>query len=253
VELTLNTQLVKRSAFQWNTTFTASHNKNVLDKITNDEFTQSSYETAFIGGAIGVWTQRIQEGEEVGTFYGPVWLGVSEEGYDEFKNQNPIGEVDKSDWENIGTASPIAMLGWSNTMIFKNFEFSFNFRAGIGGKVLNSYRLYYESWKSIGLRNIVHSQYENPEFIGDITYSSKYVEDATFLKLDNLTLNYNFNIRSGYISKLSAFVSAQNVFWITGYQGIDPEVNLSGLEPGIDGLSYYPRTTSLTLGVNASF
>lgn len=253
VELTLNTQLMKRSNFQWNTTFTASHNRNVLDKITNDEFTQSSYETAFIGGAIGVWTQRIQEGEQVGTFYGPVWLGVDEEGYDEFKNQNPIGEVDKSDWEKIGTASPIAMLGWSNTIAFKNFEFSFNFRAGIGGKVLNTYRLYYESWKSIGLRNIVHSQYDNPEFIGDITYSSKYVEDATFLKLDNLTLNYNFNIKSGYISRLSAFVSAQNVWWVTGYQGIDPEVNLSGLEPGIDRLSYYPRTTSVTLGVNASF
>lgn len=253
VELTLNWQLMKRSNFQWNTTFTASHNKNVLDKITNDEFTQSSYETAFIGGAIGVWTQRIQEGEEVGTFYGPVWLGVSDEGYDEFKNQNPIGEVDKSDWEKIGTASPIAMLGWSNTLTFKNFDFSFNFRAGIGGNVLNTYRLYYESWKSIGLRNIVHTQYENPEFIGDITYSSKYVEDATFLKLDNLTLNYNFNIKSGYISKLSAFVSAQNVWWVAGYQGIDPEVNLSGLEPGIDNLSYYPRTTSITLGVNASF
>ena len=157
VELTLNWQLMKRSNFQWNTTFTASHNKNVLDKITNDEFTQSSYETAFIGGAIGVWTQRIQEGEEVGTFYGPVWLGVSDEGYDEFKNQNPIGEVDKSDWEKIGTASPIAMLGWSNTLTFKNFDFSFNFRAGIGGNVLNTYRLYYESWKSIGLRNIVHT------------------------------------------------------------------------------------------------
>ncbi|MDQ3015405.1 MAG: SusC/RagA family TonB-linked outer membrane protein [Bacteroidota bacterium] len=253
VELTLNTQLLHRNNFHWNTILTASHNKNVLDKITNDEFTQSSYETAFIGGTIGVWAQRIQEGEEVGTFYGPVWLGVSEDGYDQFKNQNPIGEVDKSDWEKIGTASPVAMLGWSNMLTFKNLDFSFNFRAGIGGKVLNSYRLYYESWKNIGLRNIVHSQYENPEFIGDITYSSKYVEDATFVKLDNITLNYNFNIRSGYISKLSTYVSAQNVLWIAGYQGIDPEVNLSGLEPGIDRLSYYPRTTSLTLGINATF
>ena len=253
VEITLNGVVMKKSAFQWTSTFTASHNKNVLDKITNDEFTQSSYETAFIGGTIGVWTQRIQEGEELGTFYGPVWLGVSEEGYDQFKNQNPIGEVDKSDWEDIGNANPFAMLGWSNTLTLKNFDFSFNFRAGLGGKVLNTYRLYYESWKSIGLRNIVHTQYDNPEFIGDITYSSKYVEDATFLKLDNVTLNYNFNIKSRYVSRLSAYVSAQNVLWIAGYKGIDPEVNLSGLEPGIDGLSYYPRTTSLTLGVNASF
>ncbi|MDZ4747846.1 MAG: SusC/RagA family TonB-linked outer membrane protein [Saprospiraceae bacterium] len=253
VELTLNAQLMQRSNFRWSTTFTASHNKNVLDKITNDEFTQSSYETAFIGGTIGVWTQRIEEGKELGTFYGPVWLGVSDEGFDQFKNQNPIGQVDKSDWEDIGSANPIAMLGWSNTLTFKNIDFSFNFRAGIGGKVLNTYRLYYESWQNIGLRNIVHTQYENPEFIGNITYSSKYVEDATFLKLDNLTLNYNFKIKSRYVSRLSMFASAQNVLWIAGYQGIDPEVNLSGLEPGIDRLSYYPRTTSITVGLNATF
>lgn len=253
VELTLNAQLMKRNNFQWNSTLTFSHNKNFLDKISNDEFTQTSYETAFIGGSIGVWTQRIQEGEELGTFYGPIWLGVDESGYDTFKNQNPIGEVDKDDWEKIGTANPFGVIGWSNNLSYKNWNLSVNFRAGIGGKVLNSYRLYYESWQSIGLRNIVHTQYENPEFIGDITYSSKYVEDASFLKLDNVTLNYNFNLQSKYISRLSVFTSAQNVFWITGYDGIDPEVNLSGLEPGIDRLSYYPRSTSITIGVNATF
>ncbi len=253
VELTLNALLAKKANFQWNSTLTASHNKNFLDKISNDEFTQSSYETAFIGGAIGVWAQRIQEGEELGTFYGPVWLGLDENGNDLFKNQNPIGEVDKSDWEKIGNANPIATLGWSNSFAYKSWELSLNFRAGIGGKVLNLYRLYYESWNSIGLRNIVHTQYENPEFSGKITYSSKYVEDASFLKLDNVTLNYNFKIQSKYVSRLSAFGSAQNVFWFTGYKGIDPEVNLGGLEPGIDRLSYYPRSTSLTIGINATF
>jgi len=253
VELTVNSPLIKRDNFQWNTTLTASHNRNVLDKISNGEFTQTSYETAFIGGTIGVWSQRIQEGQAVGTFYGPVWLGVSEDGRDVFKNQNPIGEVDKSKWENLGTANPIAILGWSNSLTYKNWNLSATFRAGIGGKVLNSYRMYFESWNSIGLRNIVHSQLENPEFNGNITYSSKYVEDASFLKLDNITLDYNFNIQSEYISKLNAFCSAQNVFWITRYKGIDPEVNASGLEPGIDGLSYYPRTTSISIGFNASF
>lgn len=253
IELTLNSVLMKRNNFQWNSTLTFSHNKNFLDEISNAEFTQSSYETAFIGGSIGVWTQRIQEGEELGTFYGPIWLGVDETGYDTFKNQNPIGEVDKEDWEKIGTANPFGVIGWSNNLTYKNWNLSVNFRAGIGGKVLNSYRLYYESWQSIGLRNIVHTQYESPEFVGDITYSSKYVEDASFLKLDNVTLNYTFNLNAKYISRLSVFGSAQNVFWITKYKGIDPEVNLAGLEPGIDRLSYYPRTTSLTIGINATF
>lgn len=253
VELTLNALLMKRGKFQWNSILTASHNKNYLDKISNNEFTQTSYETAFIGGTIGVWSQRIQEGEELGSFYGPVWLGVDESGHDRFKNQNPIGEVDKGKWEKIGTANPIAIIGWSNNLAYKNWNLSFAFRSGIGGKVLNSYRLYYESWSTIGLRNIVHTQLENPEFIGNITYSSKYLEDASFLKLDNIVLQHNFNLQSKYISKLSVSGSAQNVFWLTPYKGIDPEVNLSGLEPGIDRLSYYPRTTTLAIGVNATF
>jgi len=253
VELTLNAMLMKRGNFGWSSTFTASHNKNFLDKISNSEFTQSTYETAFLGGTIGVWSQRIKEGEELGTFYGPVWLGVDEQGNDIFKNQNPVGEVDKSKWEKIGSANPIAVLGWSNALTYKNWNLNLAFRGGIGGKVLNSNRLYYESWTAIGLRNIVHTQLENPEFIRNVTYSSKYIEDASFLKLDNVTLQYGFDLNSKYISRLSVSGSAQNVFWISGYKGIDPEVNLGGLEPGIDRLSYYPRTTALTLGVNATF
>lgn len=252
IELTLNAQLVKKGSFEWSSTLTASHNTNELVKISNDEFTQNSYERGFLGGTVPIYSQVIKEGEPLGTFYGPVWLGV-ENGRDVFKNQNPVGEVDPEDWEEIGNATPLMLLGWNNNFTYKNWNLNLAFRAGIGGKVLNSYRLYYESWKVLSIRNIVHTQYENPEFIDDITYSSKYVEDASFLKLDNITLTYNFNLDSKYISRLSVFGSGQNVFWITGYKGIDPEVNLSGLDPGIDRLSYYPRTTSLTIGINATF
>lgn len=252
IELTLNAQVMKKGAFQWGMIFTASHNSNKLNKLSNAEFTQKSYEVGFMGGTITANTQRIQEGKPLGTFYGPVWLGVKD-GRDVFKNQNPVGEVDRKDWEDIGNANPFAFIGWTNSFNYKNWGLRFAFRAGLGGKVLNSYRLYYESWTSLSIRNIVHTQFENPEFTGDITYSSKYVEDATFLKLDNIALNYNFSLQSKVISRLNVFASAQNVFWLTKYKGIDPEVNLGGLEPGIDRLSYYPRTTSITLGLNAAF
>lgn len=252
VELTLNAQVMKRGNFDWSMILTASHNKNKLNKLSNAEFTQKSYEVGFMGGTITANTQRIEEGKPLGTFYGPVWLGV-EDGRDVFKNQNPVGEVDREDWENIGNANPFAFLGWTNSFNYKNWGLRLAFRAGLGGKVLNSYRLYYESWTSLSIRNIVHTQFENPQFTGNIKYSSKYVEDATFLKLDNIALNYNFNIESKFVSRLNVFASAQNVFWLTKYKGIDPEVNLGGLEPGIDGLSYYPRTTSITIGLNAAF
>lgn len=252
IELTLNAQVMKKGSFLWGMIFTASHNQNKLNKLSNKEFTQKSYEVGFMGGTITANTQRIEEGKPLGTFYGPVWVGVKD-GRDVFKNQNPVGEVDRDDWEDIGNANPFAFLGWTNSFSYKNWGLRFAFRAGLGGKVLNSYRLYYESWKSLSIRNIVHTQYENPEFTAAITYSSKYVEDATFLKLDNISLSYNFNIQSRYVSRLNMFASAQNVFWLTKYKGIDPEVNLGGLEPGIDRLSYYPRTTSITIGLNAAF
>ena len=253
IEITLNALIINNTDFQWNTTLTASHNKNLLDKISNAEFTQKSYERGFLGGTVGVMTQRIEEGKELGTFYGPVWLGVNEDGFDVFKNQNPLGVVDKSDWEKIGNANPDAIIGWSNAMKYKKWNLSFAMRAGLGGDVLNSYRLYDESWQTLGLKNVVSTQYKNPEFIGNITYSSKYIEDASFLKLDNVTIGHDFKINSQYISSLNVFASAQNLFTITNYKGIDPEVNLGGIEPGIDGLSYYPRTTAISLGLNVKF
>jgi TonB-dependent starch-binding outer membrane protein SusC len=253
IELTLNAELVKRSDFSWNTILTASHNKNFLEKLTNSEFTQDSYERGFIGGTIGVNSQRIQEGEELGTFYGPVFLGLDEDGNEIFKNANPIGEVDKSKWEKIGNSNPIAVLGWSNFFTYKNFNLNFTFRAGLGGKVMNTYRLYYETWYGLGLKNVAHSQIGFADTNRPVIYSSRYLEDATFLKLDNIALGYNFNLESNYISRLNLSLAAQNVLMLTGYKGIDPEVNQHGLDPGIDALSYYPRTTSITLGLTATF
>jgi hypothetical protein len=253
VELTLNALLIKKSNFSWSSMLTASHNKNFLKSLTNKEFTQDSYQRGFVGGTIGAYTQLIKEGEELGTFYGPIFLGLDEDGNEMFKNANPVGQVDPQNWEKIGTSNPIAVLGWSNFLTYKNFSLNFTFRSGLGGKVLNTKRLYYETWYGLGLKNVAHSQIGFPDKNKPVTYSSRYVEDATFLKLDNIALGYNFSLKSNFISKLALQAAAQNVFMITGYKGIDPEVNQHGLDPGIDGLSYYPRTTSVTLGLTATF
>ncbi len=253
VELTLNGVILQKNDWVWNSIFTFSTNINKLVKLSNEEFTNDFYDIGWLGGAYPLYCQKMIEGEPLGTFYGPVWLGLDENGYDKFKNANPIGKVDPDDWENIGNAYPICMLGWSNALTYKNWNLSFTLRSSIGGKVLNMYRLYYENWKSIGTRNIVHTQLETPEFAGDGIYSSKYVENATFVSLDNLSIGYSFRIHSQYISKLNVFLTGQNVFTLTGYDGLYPEVNLAGLEPGIDRLSYYPRTTSISLGINVIF
>jgi len=252
VELTLNAIPVKNKRFVWSTTLTFSKNVNKLVKFSNDEFTSKYVEIGWLGGSFPLNAQRLEEGQPIGTFYGPVWLGLDETGHDKFKNQDPVGHVSPDKWEAIGNANPFCMLGWSNTLTYRNLDLNFSLRAQIGGDVLNMYRLYYENWQSIG-RNIVHTQLENPEFIGTGQYSSKYVEDATFLKLDNITLGYNFPFLTKYISNLRVYLTGQNVFCLTGYKGLDPEVNQSGLAPGIEYLYYYPKTTTITLGVNVAF
>lgn len=253
VELSLKGVVMRSEDFSWTSILTFAYNKNKLDKFTNEEFTNDSYDLGWIGGAIGVNSQKLREGQSLGTFYGPVWIGLDELGKDLFKNANPVGQVNPEDWEVIGNAFPDFTLGWSNMFAYGDWDLSLAMRASIGGQVLNTYRLYYENWGGIGLNNVVLSQYEDPEFTGNARYSSKYVEDASFLKVDNISLGYNLALESKYISKLRMYATAQEVLTLTGYKGLDPEVNLGGLTPGIEYLSYYPRTTLLTFGVQVSF
>lgn len=253
IEITLNAVPVVTKSFRWNTILTFSRNTNKLEKFTSDEFTNGSYKVGWLEGDIAVYAQRLEEGKSLGTFYGPVWVGIDEQGNDKFKNQNPDGRVPETKWSVIGHAYPDFVLGWSNMFTYKNWDLSFSLRASVGGDVLNKYRLYYENINMIGLKNILQSQLDQPEFTGNAMYSSKYIEDATFLKLDNISLGYNFDFHSSYVSRLRLYFSAQDVFCLTSYKGLNPEVSLSGLEPGIESMTYYPRTTTLTLGLNLTF
>ncbi len=254
VEITLGGIPVKTRDFEWSTRGVFSLNRNKLVNLSNSEFKTTEISTGWASGDIAVDTQKLIEGQAIGVFYGPVWVGTNELGQDMFKNQTPDGQVAGKDWEKIGTATPDYTLGWTNNMRYKDWGLSFALRASIGGDVLNSYRMYHENWTTIGRRNVVETQYtETSNYTGGAMYSSKYVEDATFLKLDNIALTYNVPIRWPYISKMQLSLTAQDVFCITKYKGLDPEAALKGLEPGIESLSYYPRTTSIIMGVNVTF
>ena len=253
IELTVNAIPVKTKDFMWSSTFTLAHNKNKLKKFTNSEFQNGTYKVGWsTSGAC--YTQRLIEGESLGTFYGPWYLGIDTDGTEVLYGQNGDGSVDETKWEKIGNAYPDVTMGWSNTFTYKNWDLSFALRASLGGKVLNNFAMEYENLSSLGLRNISskwldHTNYTSTKY----KYSSKYVEDASYLKLDNISLGYTFDIKSKLIRKVHLNFTAQNVFCITNYSGVDPEVALSGLEPGIESMSYYPRTTDFTFGVNVVF
>lgn len=253
VEFTLNVVPVKTKDFDWTTIFTFSKNTNKLIKFSSEEFKATYLDVAWMGVNIPQFSQRIEEGKSLGTFYGPVWLGIDKYGNDKFKNQDATGVVNAKDYEAIGNAYPFCTLGWSNAFTYKNWNLNFALRSNIGGDVLNYYRAYYENWQTIGARNIVRSQLDEPKFKGTPTYSSKYIEKGTFIKVDNLSLGYRLKIKSQYLSDVRFSLTAQDLLLITKYKGVDPEVNLSGLEPGLEKMNYYPRTTSFIFGVNVTF
>lgn len=253
IELTINAIPVKTDKFKWVSGFTASRNTNVLDSFTNEEFSDGTYKVGWATGA-AAYTQRLIEGQSLGTFYGPVWLGIDENGLDILLGQDDSGAVAEEDWTKIGCAYPDMVLGWSNTFTYKDFDLGFSLRASIGGDVLNQYAMVYENIGRIGLSNISSQWLDHTNFTSqNYKYSSKYVEDATFLKLDNLSLGYTVKSNSNVIKSLRLSVTGQNLFCLTNYSGVDPEVSLSGLEPGMESTSYYPRTAAFTFGANITF
>lgn len=252
IELTIGAVPVKTKDFLWSTTYTLSHNKNKLKKFTNEEFQNGTYRVGWSHSA-AAYTQRLIEGKSLGTFYGPRYLRT-ENGADVLEGQGEDGSVPENDWQKIGSAYPDVQMGWTNTFTYKHWDLSFSLRASIGGDVLNQYAMEYVNLGSLGLRNISQKWLDHTDFTSTkYKYSSKYVEDASFLKMDNISLGYTFVLNRPFIKRIKLSFTAQNVFCITGYDGVDPEVALSGLEPGIESMSYYPRTTDFTFGLNITF
>ncbi|MDR1937463.1 MAG: TonB-dependent receptor [Tannerellaceae bacterium] len=253
IELTLNTVPVTAKNFRWNSTLTLSHNENKLVKFSSDQYAMVQIRTGYMGTDLKTHLERIVEGGPIGNFWGPKFLGIDENGQNVFQDLDNNGLINDEDNQVLGNAYPDIIFGFSNTFTWKQWDLSFLLRGSIGNDVVNVPRMYYEGFNYFGGKNILTSTLEWPEYKGSSIYSDRFVEDASFLKLDNLTLGYNFKLNTQWISKLKLYFTAQNILTVTGYKGIDPEVNLSGLEPGIDYYEYYPRTRTFLLGLNINF
>ena len=248
IELTVDATPIKTKNITWNTTITASHNDNKLISFTNEEFAGQEYRIGWLNTPLGVYCQRLIEGESIGTFYGPHFLGIRSSG------STKVEQTKEKDWIKLGNAYPWANIGWSNSVSWKNFTLSASLRASLGGKVFNQMKAVYENITELGTKNVLASWLDDTSFTGKVVYSDKYLEDATYVKLDNVTLNYNVPLKNRTLIKdVAVYLSGQNLLVLTGYTGVDPEVALTGLTPGIEGLSYYPRTRVFTLGVNVKF
>ncbi|MBN8575754.1 MAG: SusC/RagA family TonB-linked outer membrane protein [Cytophagales bacterium] len=216
---------------------------------------------------------RVKEGQPLGEIWGPVQVGVNPDGTPKFKDINGDGGnyCDCDDDKTVlGNGLPNFTAGLNFTVSYKNFDLSTFFRGAFGHDLVNSYRGFYENRESttVGNYNIVNTKYYDPN-ITKAVFNSSHVEKASFVKLDNMQIGYNVPLKGGStFTNFRVYVAGQNLFVITGYTGIDPEVRytdridgdgggnpgaVDALSPGIERRSTYFTTRTFTFGVNIGF
>lgn len=252
LELTISAVPYKTKDFHWNIVGTIGHNTNKLKSFSNDDYAMTALDTGYLPDDLKVYTMQIVEGGSIGNFWGPKFIGFDNDGKAQYQDLDGEDGITEADYQKIGNAYPDFTYSLQNSFVYKNFDLSFLFRGASGNDVLNKTRLYYEGSGYLGLKNVLKSTFDHENHPGAV-YSSYYIEDGSYLKLDNVTLGYRVPIKSAYISKLRIYVTGQNLLTITPYKGIDPEVSLSGLAPGIENYDFYPRTKTFIFGVNLAF
>ncbi len=258
IEVVLNFDAIRGKDFTWNTTLNLAHNKNEVTSLSNDQFTTDRVYAgdAWIRGSSGGTTHVVETGYPIGQFYGWKCNGIDSEGKYILEDMNGDGQISEDDRTYIGDAQPDLTFGWTNSFRYKAFDLSFFFRGTIGNDVMNHSRMAYaQPGYLIGSNALddplTYQLKEVPK------YCSLYIEDASFVRLDNLTLGYTFNVNKiDWLDKARLYVTGQNLFVITGYKGLDPETNVgrnNGLAPGVEDREFYPKARTFTLGVNLTF
>lgn len=257
IELTLTAHPITRKDFEWNVSYNLSLNKNEISKLTEkDNPAYKGVQSGEIYGNTGYYILINATGEAYNSFY------VFEQIYDEngipvdgeYVDQNGDNKIDEEDLIVYKKAAPDVYMGLSTQLRYKNWDFSTALRASFGNWVYNNVQSYREAWGGSQmydptnfLKNRLQSAWTN-NFNNGQFRSSHYIQRADFLRMDNITMGYTLNKLFGENISARFYLTIQNPFVITGYDGIDPEISGTGIDNEL-----YPRPRSYTLGVNVNF
>lgn len=262
IEVNLQVNAINKKDLSWKSSVVFSHNKQTIDKLSDGEFKWSDSQKSYIQarGMVGQWTQLLEEGGQIGTWYLPHLVGISKEtGKQMFSTPEGgvTSDITKAARYNMGNAQPKYDLGWSNYFTFnKKIDFSFSFRALLDYKVYNVSDMYFSNPALLPNYNANKTAVDwfNKKINGTPQASDFWLEDGSFLRLDNITLGYTFSLgKLTSIKKFRAYVTSNNTFVITKYRGVDPELSYNGLEYGLDNFNVYPKTRTFTLGLQLNF
>lgn len=256
IEFTANVEAIKKENFNLNFNFNATFfDREITELAFGQDVT-----TGGISGGTGNFIQLQREGEAPNAFYVYKQLydtqGNAIEGaYADLNGDNIINADDRYIKENPDAD---VVLGFQTSMEYKNFDFAFNLRANIGNYLynnVNSSSAQYELLQDNAVLGNIPSSVTQTNFqrTSDVIISDAYIENASFLRMDNFTLGYTFRDLSKFVKSVRVWGGMQNVFLITEYSGLDPEI-LPGIgqSPGIDN-AIYPRPRNILIGANLKF
>ncbi|QDW24848.1 TonB-dependent receptor [Pedobacter sp. KBS0701] len=296
LEFTLEASNIRNKTFSWSSNFNIAFNRNEVLALTQNQtalVSQINWDTNYRN--LPAYMAKI--GEPIGMFYGLIWEGnyqyadfnklpsgkyllkpeIASNGNDrediqpgdiKYRDLNGDGIANTSDYTVIGNPNPDFIGGFSNNFTYKGFDLNVFFQFSYGNEVLNANRIVFEGFgrSSQNMFATYANRWtpENPNNTyyrtggyGPNAYSSRVIEDASFLRLKTVSLGYQLPaklMKSIGVKSLRFNLSAQNLYTWTKYQGYDPEVSAynSALTPGFDW-SVYPRARTITFGANLTF
>ncbi len=258
VELQLTGIALQKDDFKWTVDFAGSYQKNRLVSMSNETF-KNDWLTfgglpspGNLGNAI-----RLEEKGEIGSFYGKRYAGLTDKGewlfYKADGTTGKIDEMNDNDLTYIGNGVPKFNASLGNRFSYKGFDLTIFFRGKFKYDILNTADMFFGNQKWLP-NNVFESAFtKHADIKQDPQYSDYYLENGSFVKLDNITLGYNFKLKTDYIKNLYVYATGRNIATFTGYTGLDPELQDTGFEAGIDSRGFYPRTRSWTIGLNVGF
>jgi iron complex outermembrane receptor protein len=260
IELSLNAAVVQANNFRWSTGINLSHNRNEITSLTNPLFAggDSVRITGPNGqGQTGSSIQILKSGKPLGQFFTFEYAGKDANGVSQYyDNTGKLTLTPRigTDYKYLGSPQPKLIFGWTNTLTYKNFELNVFLRGVAGNKIFNATRADLFRPNTAQYSNILkEAASESTTDVNSFRYSSRFIESGTYVRLDNATLGYMLRNLGEYIKSLRVYVSTNNLFVISKYKGIDPEISQGGLSPGYDNNNFYPRTRTFLLGLTAGF
>lgn len=265
IEIELNWNAVHNKNFDYTIGFIGSTSNNKFVSFSNEFYQGQSFYW------IGSWPmypnnpgalQQIEEGRRIGDFHGFEYAGLDDKGnwmiYDKNGQVIPISEGTEEDKKVIGNGLPKFTMSMTHSFRYKNIDLSLFFRGNFGYQIYDAHDMYYGLQSAATNSNVLESAYkENKDIAGTSVHNSYFVHNGNFLKLDVATLGYTWNINNKWIDKARFYMTARNLFTISGYnRGLDKDAySINGMEPGVpyNKTGYYPSSRQFLFGVQLNF